>query len=675
MSAAFQHLFTPLQINSLRVRNRIMQTSHAKLYEDRIDNGALTSERNAYYHAERAKGGAGLLVMEYQMVHPTSTGGLFNLSHAWRPEIVPRYRMVADMVHEHGGAVFCQLCHLGIHAGGNQIDDYHVSLAPSQVWGLSIDTFAAKEMEKEDIESVIEGFRTSAGHAKEAGLDGVELHGAHSYLLAQFWSPLTNKRTDEYGGSLENRMRFSLEVIDAVRGEVGGDFPVGIRISSDEFTPGGLTPKMMIEIAKKLEETGQLDYISISQGAYWTMESACAITANMNFPAGVFLPYVAAIKEALKDILVFCVGRINDPVLAEKVLADGQADMVGMTRALICDPEMPNKARAGRLDDIRHCVACNQGCIARVRYGLAMGCVQNPSVGREKRLGAGTLKQAARKKRVLVVGGGVAGLKTAEIAARRGHEVTLYEKEQQLGGQIRLAEKTPTRKELGEMVRYLQIQIQKLGVTTRLGVEANCESILAEEADAVVVATGAVPIRDTILYSKANVHVEVPGLDQENVVTIWDVLEERVPVGDKVVVVDGEAHYRTLSVIEYLTSQGKSVQVITHFSNPTLFIPYHVDRMYYARRVPEQGIKVMAGTEVKEISGSNVMTFHAFIPGREKTIEGVDTIVWAAGVRSNDSLYFELKGKVKELYRIGDSAAPRPMEHAFFEGEEVARKL
>lgn len=221
-------------------------------------------------------------------------------------------------------------------------------------------------MEIGDIEEVIEGFRVSAGHVKEGGLDGVEIHCAHSYLLAQFLSPLTNKRKDQYGGSLDNRMRITLEVIDVVRKEVGDDFPVGIRISADELTPEGLTPDEMIEVAKRLEATGKLDYISVSQGAYWTIDSMSAMVANMSFPAGVFLPYVTAIKDALKDIFVFCVGRINDPVLAEKILADGQADMVGMTRALICDPELPNKAREGRLEDIRHCVACQQGCIERL---------------------------------------------------------------------------------------------------------------------------------------------------------------------------------------------------------------------------------------------------------------------------------------------------------------------
>jgi len=675
VSTDFKYLFTPLQINSVQVRNRIFQTAHAKIYEDRVDNGAMTSERNAYYHAERAKGGAGLLVMEYQMVHPTSTGGVFNLSQAWRPEIVPRYNMVARMVHEHGGTIFCQICHVGIHAWGNQIDDYHECWAPSQVWGLSLDTPAAKAMEMEDIEELVEGFRVSARHVKEGGLDGVEIHCAHSYLLAQFLSPLTNKRKDQYGGSLDNRMRITHEVIEMVRKEVGDDFPVGIRISADELTPGGLTPDEMIEVAKRLEATGKLDYISVSQGAYWTIDSMSAMVANMSFPAGVFLPYVTAIKDALKEILVFCVGRINDPVLAEKILADGQADMVGMTRALICDPELPNKAREGRLDDIRHCVACQQGCIGRIALGLALGCVQNPSVGREKRLGMGTLKPASRSKEIIVVGGGVGGLKTAEIAARRGHRVVLYEKDKELGGQIRLAAKTPTRKELEEMIRYLLFQLDKLNVTIKPGIEATTEMILDSNPDVVVVATGAKPLRDSSLYLSSLNHNKIEGLDQENVVTIWDVLEERVPIGEKVVVVDGEASWRTLCVAEYLADMGKEVEMVTHYTSSVQYIRHPIDQMFYARSLILKGVRNIRNTEVKEISGDTITTFHAYIPGRERKIEGVDTIVWAAGVRSDDRLYRDLKEKVKELYRVGDCIAPRPMEHAFWEGEEIGRAL
>ncbi|MBI4596234.1 MAG: FAD-dependent oxidoreductase, partial [Candidatus Tectomicrobia bacterium] len=647
----------------------------AKIYEDRIDNGALTSERNAYYHAERAKGGAGLIIMEYQMVHPTSTGGLFHLSQAWRSEIVPRYRMVAHMVHEHGGLIFSQLCHTGIHASGSQIDDYHASWAPSQIWGLSFDTPAAKEMELEDIKEVVNGFRISAKHAKEGGLDGVEIHAAHSYLLAQFLSPLTNKRKDEYGDSLENRLRIMLEVIDAIRKEVGDHYPVGIRISAEEFTPGGLNLDTMTEVAKRLEDAGQLDYISVSQGAYWTLEASNAMIPGMSYPPGSFLHNAAGIKKVIKKLPIVCVGRIKDPEHAEKILEDGLADMIGMCRALICDPELPNKAREGRLEDIRHCMACQQGCLARINAGLSLTCVQNPAAGREKRLGLGTLKPADRKKKVIVVGGGISGLKAAEIAARRGHNVYLYEKEKDLGGQIRLAAKTSTRKELEEIIRYLIVQVNKIKVNIRTGTEVTAEIILKESPEAVVVATGSAPVRDGMFYQKSYGHTLVKGLDQENVVTLWEVLGEKVQIGKRVAIVDGEANWRTLSVAEYLLDSGKEVEIITHYASPSQFITYLADRLFYARRISKKGAKIIPGTEVREITGNTIITFPSSQPNREGKIEGIDTIVWAAGVKSNDALYFDLKAKVKELYRVGDCVAPRAMEHAIWEGEEIGRAL
>lgn len=675
MALQFNHLFSPLKINSLLVRNRIVQTSHAKVYEDHTDNGALPSERNACYHAERAKGGVGLIIMEYHMVHPTSTGGLALLAHAWRPEIVPRYRMVSDMVHQHGAKIFSQLCHTGVQASGNHIDNYHVCWAPSQIWGLGYDTPATKEMEIQDIKELMEGFRISAKHAKEGGLDGVEIHCAHSYLLAQFLSPLTNKRQDDYGGSLENRLRITMEVIEAIREEVGDEYPVGIRISADEFTPGGLTLDTMTEVAQRLESTGQLDYLSVSQGAYWTMEGSQAFAVNMHYPPGVFVPLAAAVKEAVEEIPILCVGRINDPMQAEKILADGQADLVGMTRALICDPELPNKAREGRLDEIRNCVACQQGCLARINAGLALTCVQNPAAGREKRLGIGTLKTASKSKKVVVVGGGIAGLKAAEIAARRGHKVTLFEKEASLGGQIRLASKTPTWKELEEITRYLILQVNKLEVPVKLATEATPEIIFHESPDAVVIATGALPLKDRIFYQKTFTQTRISGLDQPNVVTIWDVLEERVEVGKRVAVIDGEGNWRTIGIAEYLLNQGKEVQIITHYSSPVLFINYLVDKVFYSKRLVEKGAKIIPGTEVKEIAGQTITTFSASKHAREGKIEGLDTIVWAAGVKSNDQLYFNLKGKIRELFKIGDSVAPRPMEHAIWEGEEIGRSL
>ena len=674
MATQFQYLFSPLKIGKITVANRIYQAAHSKGFEDHVENYGLPGEREALYHAERAKGGAGLLIMGEQMVHPTSgdTGGLREVPHGYRKETVERYRMVADMVHRYETKIFAQLSHVGIQSSGYHQDDFFEVWAPSATLGLSPYGYV-KAMEIEDIQDLTRGFAKVAENAREGGLDGVEIHAAHSYLLHEFLSPITNRRTDEYGGSLENRMRLIYEIIDAVRAGVGSDFVVGIRISGDDFAPGGLTLEDMKEVAKRLEATGKLDFINVSAGTQFPGPSGRVIAGTSFTAPGYMVPLVAGIKEVLDTVPVFASGRINDPILAERILTDGQADMIGMTRALIADAELPNKAREGRLDDIRHCVACMQGCLGRAAESLPVTCVQNPAAGREKRLGMGTLKPATAKKKVLVIGGGPAGLKAAEIAAERGHKVTLYEKEDELGGQVRLAAKTPIQQEFGEIARYLVYRVTKLGVKINLGKEATLETVLAEKPDVVVVATGSKPVH-TQFIRRQLAEKTVPGVDQDNVVSIWDVLEETVKVGKNVVIVDDERHYRTLATADFLKSQGKNVEIFT--ATNSILSPrfYFTLRGELGERLRERGIKVNLSTLVKEISGST-MTVIEGSTGKERIINGVDTVVWATGAKANDELYFAVKGKVKELYRIGDSVAPRLIEFAIWEGEKVGRTL
>ncbi|HEX9909353.1 MAG TPA: NAD(P)/FAD-dependent oxidoreductase, partial [Desulfatiglandales bacterium] len=413
----FRYLFSPLKIGAVVVPNRIHFAAHMTNFgEDQ-----KISERHIYYYRERAKGGCGLITTEELTVHPTDHA-YDKLVDAFEPEVIPGFRALTKTIHEFETKIFAQLNHNGMQGDGK------ISRLP--VWGPSpgkdpIFRETAKAMEIEEIQECIAYFAKSSIHAAEGGFDGIELQLGHSSLIRQFLSPATNFREDAYGGSIENRMRFCLEVMDAVRKAVGRDFTVGVRLNADEMHPqGGLTLEDAKNIAVRLEETGQIDFMDLSLG---TFHNLFLVEGSMHTPLAYTVPLSAGIRSVV-HLPVYCTNRINDPHLAEKILENGHADMVGMVRALICDPELPNKAREDRTDDIRQCIACNQGCIGRMGLGFRLGCVQNPAVGEEKTLGMDTFLPSPNPKKVVVVGGGPAGLEAARMAALRKHKVVLFEK-------------------------------------------------------------------------------------------------------------------------------------------------------------------------------------------------------------------------------------------------------
>ena len=671
----FKYLFAPLQIRSVEIRNRIYQPSHSHGYDDHIENFSIPGDKEFYYQIERAKGGAGLLILGEQIVHPTSgdTGGLREVAHGYKEEIISRYKRIAEGVHAHGAKIFSQVSHVGVQASGDHQDDLQQVWAPSNIPGFL--SFAnAKEMEIEDIQEVVKGFGKAAKNSKEGGLDGVEIHGAHGYLPHQFLSPVTNKRRDRYGGDLRGRMAFLMDIVEDVRSAVGEDFVVGVRINGDDFLLGGITIEDAKEAARILEESGKVDYISVSAGTLYTARSGGPMISTYLYPPGFLAPYAGAIKQVLNKTLLFAVGAINTPELAEKILADGQADMIGMTRALIADAELPNKALEGRTDDIRGCIRCLQGCLLRAASSLPMGCVHNPAVGREMRLGIGTMKPAEKRKKILVIGGGPAGLKVAETAALRNHKVVLYEKEDYLGGQVKMASIAPLRQEFGEVIRYLEVQVKKLGVEVKLSQEADEETVKSENPDAVVVATGCLPVRSLFVTDQL-AEIMIPGIEQENVISLWDVLASKEKVGEKVIVVTNtDPHARNVVVADYLADdKDRRVEMITSARSvfPKRIHPFEISGM--ARRIREKNIVTHLSTQIKEIRGEDVLIRTA--GGREDVISGVDTIVWATGAKANDSLYFRLKGSVRELYRIGDCVSPRWVDFAIWEGEMTGRAL
>ena len=652
MSKRFKQLFSPIRIGSVTVPNRIVFPSHlTDLAEDN-----LPSERQAYYYAERAKGGCGLVITEEQSVHPTDRA-YEKLIDAFNEQVVPRYRLITSMVHQYGTRIFAQINHNGL-----QGSSMHTRLP---VWGPSpvpdpLFREVPKEMDRIDIYHLIEGFAKVAGLVREGGFDGLEFQASHSSILRQFLSPLTNHRSDEYGGSKEKRFRLVYEVAEAVRKVVGREFVVGIRLSGEEFVDGGLELADVVEIARRVEETGLFDYINTSVGI--ATHTLFIVEGSMAMPPGYTVYMTSAIRRKV-NLPVIAVGRIKDPNQAEQILAQGHADLIGMVRALIADPELPNKALNGQEDSIRMCLSCNQDCIGRVGINRTIGCVQNPAAGKEKFWGIGTLRPASRHKRVLVIGGGPAGMEAARVSALRGHHVILMEKEAELGGQVNVAAKLPYRAEFGDVTRNLVNAINGLEIDMRLSCEATPEGILKERPDAVIVATGSCPQRPA-----------TSGCDQDNVFTVWEVLTENISLGERVLIIDQVGFYQASGVAEPLSDQGKNVEVLS----PSLYVGQNLggtlDLEMWYQRSRKKGITLTPNYTLMGIEGNTVRAIHNY-SGQVREWHDVDNVVLAAPHQANEELYFALKGKVAEIYRIGDCLAPRRVDSAIREGHRIGRIL
>jgi len=652
MTTQFRFLFSPLKIGTVTVANRISFSAHLTNFAE----SGLPSERHACYLAARARGGAGLIITEEQSVHPTDRA-YEKLIEAFRSEAIPGYRGITRAVHEYDTRIFAQLNHNGQQCSGaySRLPVWAPSPVPDPMFRE-----IPKQMEPEDIQEVIRYFCRAAIHVHEGGFDGIELQFSHSSLARQFMSPLSNFRTDEYGGSFENRLRFPLELLSAVRTAIGKDFTLGVRLCADEMLPwGGLTLKDSREIAQSLQASGTIDFVNLSLSTFYNLY---LVGGTMHMPLGYAVPLAAGIKEAV-SLPVFATGRINDPVLAEKILSDGQADMIGMVRAQICDPDMANKAREGRLEEIRYCIADNQGCYGNVGLNRPLGCIQNPRVGNEKQEDERHLPATRWKKRVMVIGGGPAGMWAAKTAAMRGHQVTLYEKENALGGQVAIAMKGAGREEFGAIIRNERNQLLRLKVPMVFGREVNAEFVLSQAPDAVIAATGSRPKKNP-----------VPGAHGPRIYNVWQVLKGEADIGEKVLFIDYDGHHQATATAEYLAQTGKKVHMVT----PALYVGAELgpsQDLYQARqRLLQKGATFTSDCAVIEIRGLTVHGVNVY-SNEPMVFSEHDTVITAMGNEADDSLYLALKGRVAELYRIGDCVAPRKVDMAIYEGYTAGKSV
>lgn len=645
-------LFSPLKIGHITVKNRIVFSAHLTNYAEDF----MPSERHAYYYRERARGGAGLIITEEHSVHPTDHP-YEKLIHAFHPGVIPGYRRITDMVHAEGVPILAQINHNGGQSSG--MFTRLPAWAPSAI-ADPLFREVPKAVEPEDIREIIEGYATVAGYTKRGGFDGIELQCSHSSIVRQFLSRSTNRRSDEYGGSLENRARLLREIVGAIRLAVGRDYVLSVRLCGDELIEDGITIDEAVDLARMLEKDRQIDCINTSIGT--ATQTLYMIEASMRIPPNYAMFIPSAIRKAVR-LPVIGVGRVKDPIQAERLLAEGHADLVGIVRAQIADPEFALKARENRADDIRLCLSCNQECVGRMGLNRWLGCIETPATGREQELGVGTLRPVERAKRVTVIGGGPAGLKAATIAARRGHQVSLIEKEPRLGGQIVWASRVAARAEFGDIVRNLLHELEHLPILVHTGVAATPESVLAEGPDAVIVATGSAPDRNAI-----------PGADSPLVADVSDVLAGTVTPGKRVMIIDRLGFHEAASTAEFLAEQGSQVEVVTQtlYAGQDLGVTLDLENWY--RQVRRLGIRCTPNHSVLSIENGAVTALHNY-SGKIVTFPPVDTIVLAVHRRPDCSLYTGLKGRVAELHRIGDCVAPRRAHAAIIEGEQAGRSV
>ena len=647
-------LFQPGKIGTLTVRNRIAMAPMGLF--GLVESSGEISQRGIDYYVERAKGEVGLLItgicfptteIEFGGKETAEAGFLFR---ADSPRVIPRLKELADAVHAYGAKIAVQLT-----AGFGRVippvlgsQPVSASVLPN-VWKLNVMT---RELTTKEVERLAGSFRNAARIVREAGIDAVELHGHEGYLMDQFMTSLWNKRTDKYGGDLEGRLRFVLEIIEGIKDAAGRNFPVIFRYAVKHYIEGGREVEESLAIARRLEKAG-VDALHVDAGCYddWYWPHPPSYQ-----PPGCMVDMAEAVKKVVK-IPVITVGRLGYPELAESVLREGKADFVALGRPLLADPDWPLKAREGRLEDIRPCIGDQDGCLgAALRKGSHLSCAVNPACGNEKAL---TIERAGKPKTVLVAGGGVAGMEAARVAALRGHKVTLCEKGDSLGGHLIAASKPPFKQDLRWLNDYYQAQLRKLGIDVRLGKEVTAKVAEEIKPDVIIVATGSTPVIP-----------KVPGIEKDRVITAIDLLLGKKQAGNTVVVVGGGLVGCETAV--YLSQQGKRVTLVEMLDR---IIPdvFEANRQYLFKMLAENGVSVLTDSSLGRVTDDG-----AIIVNRRRRYQAdlkVDTVVLAVGLRPEVTLAKALEGTGTEVYTIGDCHEPRKILDAVWDAFYTVRQI
>ena len=656
MSDSFPHLFSPIAVGEYTLKNRIMNTGHAAHFQT---GDGLPTQRYVDYVGERAKGGVGIVVTGHTVPYYDGEVSLSLASYDER--IVPIYQRMAAATHAHEVPLLAQLGHRGRRVADAAAFLGRPTMAPSAVPApdFSAPQLVPHAMTIAEIEETLEQFAAAGRRAVAGDLDGVELAIGMDYLVPNFLNAQSNRREDRYGGAtLEERMTFLYETVDAVRGAIGPGRILGIRMY-DDLEEWGLQLDDYGQVARLLEAHGKVDYFNMWQGIVPSPRSGRAHWPAHYYPPGAFAHLPRGLKEQV-SLPVVGTGRLDSPAVAERFIADGTADLVGMARALIADPHLPNKAREGRTADIRTCIACTQSCVGHIYVGLGVGCIYNPVTGREGEWAV--LPPAAERRRVVVAGGGPAGLEAARIAAERGHEVVLFERGARLGGQVNLVMRTPARDSFEEIILFFERQLDRLGVDVRLRTEAGVDDILAEHPDAVVVATGSNAFRP-----------EVIGSDKRHVLTAREVIQGNAAIGESVLVVDTLGRAEAPTVAELIADTGRRVEIVTGLAYVGCEMPIPAWHNLMERLL-QKNVTLTPFTGVWEIEDGSVDVYNV-ISWQPRTMEGIDTVVFASGGVPEDALGTALADRVAEVHVIGDCYQPRDIEIAVVDGHRAGRAI